>query len=116
MEQVTLTLEQQRAINNPTNAPTGWIHERCPDCGSTKTHWNGYELHCYVCHKVTDKYNSPDMSDPHADRCDFCGNAVYTGRFMAGFRKITDGPFEVGDCCGERNTGFIRREKDPDAT
>jgi hypothetical protein len=88
---------------------------KCGGCGSKNGHWNGEYFECYDC-KVETQAGSPTEADYNApEQCEGCGRGVWNGRFPAKFRKITDGPFLVGDCCGDRDTGMFHPQYDPNA-
>lgn len=113
-------LARLRQTNNPDNLPTGHYTGRCSHCGS-KDLWDDHLA--YGCNSCGRLLNSQDIpADPatglmeirvvHAtviEDCEWCGESAPTGTFYVAHGYL-EGPFKVGECCGERSTGLIKPE------
>lgn len=106
-------LERLKGINNPNNEPTGHYSGRCSFCGS-KDLWDDFLAYgCNTCGRILNGQDIP--VDPatglrelrtvpngrSTEECEWCGQSVSNGRFLAK-SGYAEGPFLVGDCCGDR--------------
>lgn len=45
----------------------------------------------------------------HMEQCEWCGKDAPNGTFFV-THGFSEGPFKVGECCGERDTELIKPE------